>query len=208
MNHVINQRGVATTFVGNYGRMYSDCFSRNFFYEQDFLDHVRSLDRTGTYLDIGSNVGNHALYFARLCRADRVYAFEPLPHYAQRIIANVTANAMAHAVTLMRFGLADVSGTRVITINGGRHEIETRRLDDLDAEIAGPIAVMKIDVEGMEEDVLRGGLARIARDRPTIFAEANSADHLRRLTALLASCDYVSSGRHWNASPTYEFRPH
>ena len=207
MPFVVSQHGVATTFAGNYGRMYGDCFARNTFYEQAFLDHIRSLDRGGTYLDVGANVGNHALFFARLCRAERVYAFEPLPQYAQRIIDNVAANAMAQKVTLMRFGLSDTAGTRTITINGGRHDIETRRLDDLDAEILDPVSVMKIDVEGMEENVIRGGLLRLGRDRPLIFAEANTPQQLDRMSALLEGCGYVATGRCWNASPTYEFRP-
>lgn len=207
MSYVITQHGVATAFVGNYGRMYGDCYSRNVFYEQDFLEHIRSLGRAGTYLDVGANVGNHSLFFARLCRASRVYAFEPLAHYARRVVDNVAANAMDQAITLMRFGLGAVSETRAIMINGGRHDIEVRRLDDLDAEIADPVSVIKIDVEGMEEDVIRGGVARITRDRPMIFAEANSSDHLRRLSGLLADCGYMASGRRWNASPTYEFQP-
>lgn len=207
MPYLITQHGVATTFVGNYGRMYSDCYSRNVFYEQAFLEHIRSLCLAGTYLDVGANVGNHSLYFARLCRANRVYAFEPLAHYAQRVVDNVAANAMDRTVTLVRLGLGNVSETRAITINGGHYDIEVRRLDDLEAEIAGPVAVMKIDVEGMEEDVIRGGAARITRDRPVIYAEANSDDHLRRLSGLLADYGYLASGRRWNASPTYEFQP-
>jgi FkbM family methyltransferase len=207
MPHAIQQHGVVTTFTGTYGRMYGDCFSRNTFYEQDFLEHIRSLGLTGTYLDIGSNIGNHALYFARLCNADRVYAFEPLTHYAQRVADNIAINAMDHSITLMRFGLADVTASRTIAINGGQHDIQTRRLDDLNAEVAGRVSLMKIDVEGMEEQVLHGGLERIARDRPIIYAEANSDDHLARIGSLLAGCGYVASGRHWNASPTYEFVP-
>jgi FkbM family methyltransferase len=207
MGHVITQHGVATTFVGNYGRMYATCFSRNQFYEQEFLDHIRSLECAGTYLDVGANVGNHTLFFAKLCRAERIYAFEPLPHYARRVADNIASNATNGAATLMRFALADATGTRTITFNGDRYDIETRRLDDLYAEVLGRVSVLKIDVEGMEEEVLRGGAQRIARDRPTVFAEANTADHLVRLTNLLAACGYRASGRCWNASPTYEFVP-
>ncbi len=204
MDHVITQHGVATRFVGSYGKMYGDCFDRNAFYEQAFLDDIRALDRRGTYLDVGSNVGNHALFFARLCGAERVYAFEPLPRYAARIEQNVAANAMEGVVRVMPFGLADVTGHREIELNGGRHPIETRRLDDL-GDLAGVVSVMKIDVEGMEEEVLRGGLARIGRDRPVIFAEANDDAQHAAVAAVLGASGYAASGRCWNASPTYEF---
>ncbi len=202
MTFVITQHGVETRFVGVYGKLYGDCFARNQFYEQGFLDHIRGLGRTGTYLDVGANVGNHTLFFARLCRAERIYAFEPLPKYAERIAANLAANEVGPPVEVMRFGLADVSGRRTIDINGRTHEIETRRLDDL--ELAGTITVIKLDVEGMEALVLRGGLERIRRDRPAIYAEAHRLEDLERITATLAPCGYALTGARWNATPTYE----
>lgn len=207
MTHVITQHGISTTFVGNYGRMYGDCFARNVFYEQTFLDYVRSLGRAGTYLDIGTNVGNHALFFAQLCRAERVYAFEPLPHYAKRIADNIAANPASRPITLMRFGLGDLAQTRSIVFNGIAYDIDVRRLDDLAVDIAGEVSVVKIDVEGMEENVIRGGMARIARDRPLVFAEANTPGHFEGLSALFSQMGYRATGRRWNASPTYEFEP-
>ncbi|HEX6236576.1 MAG TPA: FkbM family methyltransferase, partial [Acidimicrobiales bacterium] len=56
------------------------------------------------------------------------------------------------------------------------------RLDDVASSFPGRVAVVKIDVEGHEDFVLRGGRRMIAADRPVIVAEWNPAYHHRRGT--------------------------
>lgn len=64
-----------------------------------------------------------------------------------------------------------------------RREVTVARLDDF--ALSG-IGFVKIDVEGHELEVLRGGGATIERERPTPMIEANGADRLAELTAMLA----------------------
>jgi spore maturation protein CgeB/glycosyltransferase involved in cell wall biosynthesis len=70
----------------------------------------------------------------------------------------------------------------------------------------GPVKVMKIDVEGMELDVLEGASALIGRDRPLLYVECATEKHYRTLSRWLERRDYV----HWesfNATPTHLFMP-
>jgi hypothetical protein len=50
------------------------------FYEEEQLDEVKNHIKSGAiFLDIGSNIGNHVLYFAKILDAELVYAFDSGP---------------------------------------------------------------------------------------------------------------------------------
>ena len=67
-------------WVGNYTGSFG-VINQGRFYEQPFLEAVRGLGLRGTYLDIGTNVGTHVVYFGLFC-ADRVIGFEPVERCA------------------------------------------------------------------------------------------------------------------------------
>lgn len=134
----------------------------------------------GICLDIGANIGNHARIFAR--HFSRVHAFEPHP----RIFSLLSANAYGQPITAHNFGLSDQAarlsvmedpanlGASRIVQAGGRAalEYEVRRLDDVvAAEVSGRISFVKIDVEGHEAQVIRGGAAVLRRDHPIVTFE-------------------------------------
>src|SRR5690606_12205195 len=75
--------GKRVEFVGTYSGAYA-CINEGRFYECPFLEHVRTLDLAGTYLDIGTNIGNHALFFSMFCRSDEVIGFEPVAQWRAR----------------------------------------------------------------------------------------------------------------------------
>ena len=200
----VHQHGLETVFVGEYGSMYSSCFSRNSFYEQGFLDYVRSQRIEGVYLDVGANIGNHSVYFSQHCPSSIVYAFEPLDRYSKYILRNIKANDLDNVI-LCPFALGCNSSHQIVKVKAGEFEVESRNLDELTAEIPGRIALIKIDVEGMETEVLIGGMTRIQMDQPRIFVEANSVEDLERLERILSSIGYQRTNKIWNASPTYEF---
>src|SRR4051812_3664006 len=51
-------------------------------YEEAFLEHIRSLDRRGAYVDIGGHLGTHTVWFAQLCPSTHVHTFEPVSRFA------------------------------------------------------------------------------------------------------------------------------
>ena len=135
----------------------------------------RYCDPDKASLDIGANIGAHAITMARLSRV--VHAFEP-----QRATWEIlTANAAGRPIRTHRFGLSDRDGTvrmklptgntgmTEIDVHGTGEVIEVRRLDDLD--IDAPIGLMKIDVEKHERECLAGAMATIARHLPVIILE-------------------------------------
>ncbi len=174
----------------------------NRFYEEDMLRYIESLELGGAYVDVGAYVGTHTLFMARYCAADRVHGFEPRPAYFERLRRNVKANDIGDRAVVHSLGLSDRDETVSITFENKTETITCRRLDDI---ISGPVSVMKIDVEGMEEKVLSGARRILAESKPLLFIEAHTADELKKNLQVLAPYGYRATGRVFNTSPTFEF---
>lgn len=186
----------------------------------DFLGGVLQELNWRTALDIGANIGNHSVYFTK--HFHRVHSFEPNPAPFQLLSFNVASfdNVVAH-----NFGLGNRAETLALNEcignigasslthkpeRGGRElKIEIQRLDDLDIELTG-LCLMKIDVEGFEENVIRGARNTIAAHQPVIIFEQNKSDFSDGTTPsieLLRASGYrfcwiesVSRHRHWLAN--------
>lgn len=161
-------------------------------YERDELELLRDalqarglLVGDGLCLDIGANVGNHALFFAPLFR--EVWAFEPNPRTFTLLQLNAS---LADNVRCVNLGLSDAVGSallRVPTDNIGMATLqpgapgvavacELQRLDDIPGLVGRRVALVKIDVEGHEPAALRGAMAMLQRDRPVVVFEQHPHD--------------------------------
>jgi FkbM family methyltransferase len=185
------------------------------FYEHRFLCYIASLHLRGCYVDIGANVGNHTVFFSLICAADRVHSFEPQPSVYRRLLANVALNGLSDRVVAHNVALTNQPC--VVKLRNGRQvdsgrsdgDVDTsvlvvpgRRLDDVVQE---PVALMKIDVEGMEPVVLEGASDLIKNSRPVIFAEAATVPEFAAVCRVLQRLHYRPTGRCFNSTPTYEF---
>jgi FkbM family methyltransferase len=196
------------------------------FYEEDLLEHLlREGPRGGLCVDVGANIGNHSVFFGRFLRG-RVIAVEPssavVPVLARnlrvnRVDAEVVAVALGeHAGTgalVLDAGNEDnVGASRVVLDGAGAHATEghpivVSTLDQLLDERANGerLCLVKVDVEGMEELVLRGGLRAIGRDRPDLVIEAATEQRHQAVAEILEPLGYREAGR-FCATPTYHYR--
>ena len=149
-------------------------------------------DRRGVALDIGAHVGLWAMWMVRLF--EHVEAFEPVPLFYDILPFKVDMTRC----TPHLHALGDEAGTISITVpleqTGGAHVatrkpvnvkynpkgesytwagIEVVTLDSLAFE---SVDFIKIDVEGWEPRVLRGGEQTIKRCRPNIIVECKGND--------------------------------
>ena len=158
------------------------------FYEEEELDALLPvLPAEALVLDIGANTGNHALFLALFAGAARVIPVEPNPLALEPLVGNVLANDLAGVIDLshLGFGLGAEDSTGwgmkrhdrnlgATRMRPGEGELRVRRGDDVFAGLSPDL--VKIDVEGMEMDVLAGLEGLIARARPSILVEVSAAN--------------------------------
>ena len=182
------------------------------------IDALLSGARPGEVVwDIGANVGLYTMMLARaVTPGGRVYAFEPAPDSAGRIVEHTTANGVEnYELFNMALGrergsllLSDpepFSPVRRLLDPGERAEagviegaVETG--DDLRASRGLPVpALVKIDVEGAEEGVMLGMRKTLADPACrtlvcevhfSILAERGDSQAWQRIEQLLRSCGF------------------
>ena len=148
-------------------------------------------------IDVGANVGNHAIYWALTYHAE-VSAFEPY-HPARRLLdANVTRNGVGTLVDVHEQALGEGPGRATPEPRAGNLGATRLRTDpdgqvpvvSLDLLHPQRLDLLKIDIEGNEMAVLHGASHTIAEHRPTVWVEVlNSADRAT-VRAVMADHDY------------------
>lgn len=170
-------------------------------YEKPWLEYCLShLDnpRNATVLDIGGNIGHHALWFA--AHGCTVNTFEPNAALWPEIERKSAVPGLSGSITLHRtaMGAADEKrsfmspagvnqGTGSFEqqpYNWGGEQVEvtiSAASDYLDAQGVVGADLIKIDVEGFEKDVI-GGLRRfLERCRPVLWIEVSATASGRRV---------------------------
>ena len=161
-------------------------------------------------LDVGAYIGTHALLMGRLVGPEgRVYAFEPQRKAYRELRRNIELNELAN-VTALRYAVgADARivemnppreigvvekgrgfvgkalGEGGVAVGTGGDRAELRPLDSFGFR---NVSLLKIDVEGFEDEVLAGAERLIRESRPVILLE-------------------ILDGEAYPGSPTRGFRP-
>ena len=143
----------------------------------------RVLEPDSDCIDIGASTGSVLREMVRLAPRGHHVAFEPLPDHAARLRAEFP-NVEVHEAALADFtGHADFQwatdepgwsgfharptprGSRFTTLS-----VACERLDDALPDGISP-RLVKIDVEGAEEGVIRGAMSTLRRCRPVLVFE-------------------------------------
>lgn len=133
--------------------------------------------RGKTVIDVGAQTGDSVLYFSHR-GAKMIYAFEPLKKNFRILEWNVAQNKIN--CKCYNVGLGDATGDVDIIVSSNMAtkllpdgiEHERIRIDKLDNFNICP-DIIKIDVEGFEVAVLKGGLETIKKAK-TIIIETHS----------------------------------
>ena len=163
-------------------------------YEKPQLAHF--LRRVGArnaslFVDIGANLGLYSLAVARTYPECEVLAFEPDRRNFCQLHGNLFLNDLQDRVRVEPYALSSSSGqTRFVrhdAENRGRSRVDkqggfsvdVRRLDDL-LLITGQSIVIKIDVEGHEQDVIAGAGQVLSQNDCLLQVECFAPDSLIR----------------------------
>jgi FkbM family methyltransferase len=174
---------------------------------------VRLCKPGATVVDVGANIGVTALKCAHATgQTGKVFAIEPDPINVALLRSNIARNRVPN-IEVLELALGDRDGQVGLGVpdahNRGGNRVETSpslktadvRMTTLDkiAEMhpcPGP-TLLKIDVEGYETRVLRGGLVFLATCRPVIFLEVVDK-HLREQGSSPAELLSLLEGQGYN----------
>lgn len=160
------------------------------YYEKNLLDYICKQYQGGVIgraiqdkavCDIGSNIGNHTLYFMLECGAAWGYAFEPVKDTFNILKKNIEINNLSNRTEIFNVGIGEKSGKSDIISydkgNIGGTVLEVNETGDIpiisvdSLNISREVALIKIDTEGFELKVIKGLLQTIRKYRPYIMIE-------------------------------------
>lgn len=173
--------------------------------ETDLLCELIAKD--AMVLDVGANIGIHTLALAEKASEGEVWAFEPLRFLHQILCANVVMNGFTNVrvfqcalgrepavlpMAEISFDNPDCYGGFELrkyldTSEKSREGILVSTLDSLGLK---DIDLIKIDVDGMDEDVLRGGFKTIFECRPYLYVEVDDKDRRQGLIGFMRTLGY------------------
>ena len=168
-----------------------------------------------TALDVGANNGVYSLVLSGDTSPanqgeyskGKVYAFEPHPENFKRLVKNINLNNKKNNIICHQIGLGDIKDTGYyrdadLSSNSGGYglnksdsnglKIETTTIDEFVTEFSiSNIGFIKIDVEGWEDKVLKGGNNSIKRYKPNMLIEfIGTRDSISNLLSILSDYKY------------------
>lgn len=195
--------------LAGYDAIQNSIVSAGQFYEQDMLKKAsRYIPENAIVADCGCNIGNHSVFFAKICKAEKVISFDPQRFCASTCRENMALNGVAKQSEIICKALGRKTGrmrieefcpgncgaTRFVMDEHG--DIPVICLDDLKLE---KLDFVKIDIEGGQLDLLEGAKSTLQKYHPAIWIEmledngAKTYDRTREIEgpdALLAEMGY------------------
>lgn len=159
---------------------------------QLFVSHI---DPDRDVIDVGANVGFFTNLAARKLETGRVLAIEPTAAAFDRLTRNIAHNGIESRAIAWRGVAAAEAGELTLNVVEGREEYsslgaivhpsvegETTAIETVPAQTIDALvrehdlkpAVIKIDVEGAEMDVLRGARETLKIHRPVVISEVSA----------------------------------
>ncbi len=154
-------------------------------------------------VEVGANIGAHTVELSRLVGSDgEVHAFEPQRIVFQTLCANLALNQCTN-VFARQAALGSEAGTILVpsldpTVRenfggvslrgvGNGEPVPLMSLDSLDLAACH---ILKVDVEGMEIDVLKGAHNTISTYRPIMYLENDRQERSYELLNIVLGLDY------------------
>jgi FkbM family methyltransferase len=224
-NHVLPLGGVNRIVAGRHGLFLANLFDQfvglalvryGEYGELEWQVLAQLVKPGNTVVEIGANTGSHTVSLAKAVGpTGRVIAIEPQRIIHQYLCATVALNSLANVETLWTACGSETGelvvppldyfaertqnfGGLSLASEGAGERVAVRRLDDIMGD--RPAHLLKIDVEGMEAEVLRGAASLIATHRPVLYLENDRTEKSDALLSLLWSMDYRT---YWHIPSLY-----
>ena len=155
-SRLIIQKGM----TGATGNLYCGLHDFN---DMFFLLHF--LQKGDLFIDIGANIGSYTVLAAAHCNVETI-SIEPVPATFNHLVDNISINSISHITTPLNMALGSTEGSITFTskydtvnhvataTDKDTIEVKVNSLDHIVGD-RNP-ALLKIDVEGYETEVLSG----------------------------------------------------
>ncbi len=183
-----------------------------FFEEEKQIIMSQHIKKKHVYFDIGAHVGFFTILGARLVGEEgQVFAWEPVQRNFEFLNKHIKLNNFKN-VTIFKDAIWDSEGEVSFSINlddqsmgniskDGNFKVKTVSLDFLFENRIIPLPdSIKIDVEGSELFVLKGGKKLIEQAKPIIFLSTHGFEIHKECIEMLQNWGYTVSSMESNYS--------
>ncbi|HET6514377.1 MAG TPA: FkbM family methyltransferase [Thermodesulfovibrionales bacterium] len=168
--------------ISNASDLIQQNYLRGQFFETKELEFIAgSVRPDSVILEVGANIGNHAVYYEKFMNPSKVILIEPNPRAIRLLKSNLEINGCS-SLDISKLGVGVGKERGLFSLNdkdpnnlGAAHlesdeagGVEVFPIDEL---IQEKIDFMKIDVEEMEMEVLEGARNTITAFKPDILIE-------------------------------------
>lgn len=173
--------------------------------EMDLFDSI--LSESSNVIDVGANIGTHTVFFSKRCPRGSVVSIEPQLFISQILNTNILINGCYNVIPLRAACGSSNEEKRMVNINPfvsnkvnyGEFKVNSEaekgmiteciKIDNL-LKLGVDFDLIKVDVEGMEVDVIKGASKLIAKHKPALYLEFNSRTGNDDLILQLQSMGY------------------
>lgn len=160
------------------------------------------INSCNTFIDIGANFGYYSLLASKLNSSIHVHAFEPSPGPLKYLKDNIAINKLHEQITVYELALSDSTGQvnfnivknkkfpQFLNLSGEHNagskqlanstsiQVDSTSLDLLhQLKKIQSVDLIKIDVEGAENFVIKGGMMLFKKNKPVIICEILSQEN-------------------------------
>jgi FkbM family methyltransferase len=166
---------------------------KNLVYEEEVVSFIKQNQNENiTFIDVGANNGFFSLLVASMSPENTVYSFEPSPKAYRRLITNIIQNGFKN---IHPFNIAlgskkedaylnisncedGLNSLKSIKGSGERIPVHVTTLDNFFG--SKKVDFVKIDVEGMEEEVIRGASGVISHNKRVKIIFEHNANFIKK----------------------------
>jgi len=170
-------------------------------------------EKGDSVIEVGANVGAHTLPLSKIVgEKGKIFAFEPQRIIFQSLCANISLNTLSNVFCFQK--AASSKKTKLFTPltnynregNFGGISMKKKGIEEVEVIILDKfleldsLKLLKIDVEGMELEVLKGAKKIIKQFNPFIFVENDRFEKHKNLVTFINDLGY---DMYWCITPLY-----
>lgn len=192
-NYVLMRNGYRVLFIDSNQDVIKNCIRQSQEWEPDITALMRKYIVSGsTVIDLGSHIGIHTLSMSLFAGDNgKVIAFEPQRKIFRELVMNLKINECRN-VLAYHCALSDSAGMSEIqtpTMNEGGSSLgtgsEKALVIPLDILHLKNVSFIKMDVENLEDRVLKGAYQTIMSNRPIIILEIMARNEQHKIEKMI-----------------------